>query len=519
MQDSYRFNRLLRVCLQMNGTNNSGITDVDYRLIGLSPQYWSHTPILIGDLVSLPLVNGVDCLVTTCSDDESTTVCEGVQDDTNNSHVAEDITDVDHDDAIQIDPNNETTPHILPLSKVLLRGIATAIDRRPNGCTLLVLDDGSGSIDCRYWDNDDSSGNNSAFNLPALLAEHEPTNKQRHDNCRFLVGDMLEVMGKIKTLTAGSKANADDCKLSSQLAPHSTTTPLDVRYGCIREVHASSVCLINKGETRMANQWNGEMIHWLKCMNFNKQQCNSMNKQSRVRNGKDILPLLGDAISTSILGDGTSSDCIILDKANGNNNILHRKCCQTSHRFKSSFFYCHCEASLETLDPNLQFRDALLNRLLDMEAKLQCISDSLYPTSAEDCLDLLGIDQTNTLPPPLLFTFESIYRDEEIMSVATSIVSSTSAPEANAQRLIRKTFAALTNDGILSLYDHEQDLYLLVTRSRIIEPFLRSSGLESPSLCLFCCVLWCLQYEDSAIRILHLNLVCLYAIAFASCMY
>ena len=468
----------------MNGTNNTDLTDVDYRLVGLSPQYWSHTPILIGDLVSLPLINGIDCLVTTCSDDnESTTVCEGVQDDTNNSHIAEDIINVDHDDAMQIDLNKEETsiPHILPLSKVLLRGIATAIDRRPNGCTLIVLDDGSGSIDCRYWDNDDNSGG-SAFNLPALLAEHEPTNKQRRDQCRFIVGDMLEVMGKIRTLTAGSKANTDECKLSSD----STEVSLDVRYGCIREVHASSVCLIYKGETRMANQWNGEMVHWLKCMNFNKQQqCNSMNKQSRVRSGKDILPLLGDAISTSILGDGTSSDCIILDKANGNNNILQRKCCQTSHRFRSSFFYCHCEASLEALDPNLQFRDALLNRLLDMEAKLQHISDALFPTSTEDCLDLLGVDQTNTMLPPLLFTFESIYRDEEIKNIATTIVSSTSAPEANAQRLIRKTFAALTNDGILSLYDHEQDLYLLVSRTRIIEPFLRSSGLESPSLCCF----------------------------------
>ena len=44
----------------MNGTNNTAITDVDYRLVGLSPQYWSHTPILIGDLVNLPLINGVD---------------------------------------------------------------------------------------------------------------------------------------------------------------------------------------------------------------------------------------------------------------------------------------------------------------------------------------------------------------------------------------------------------------------------------------------------------------------------
>ena len=36
---------------------------------------------------------------------------------------------------------------------------------------------------------------------------------------------------------------------------------------------------------------------------------------------------------------------------------------------------------------------------------------------------------------------------------------------------------------------------------------------------LFCCVLCCVQYEASVIRILHLNLVCLYVIAFASRMY
>ena len=33
---------------------------------------------------------------------------------------------------------------------------------------------------------------------------------------------------------------------------------------------------------------------------------------------------------------------------------------------------------------------------------------------------------------------------------------------------------------------------------------------------LFCCVLWCVQYKDSSIRILHLNLVSLYVIVFAS---
>ncbi len=41
----------------------ASISPVDHRVIGLSPQYWSHTPLLIGDLTDLPLVNGVDCFL------------------------------------------------------------------------------------------------------------------------------------------------------------------------------------------------------------------------------------------------------------------------------------------------------------------------------------------------------------------------------------------------------------------------------------------------------------------------
>lgn len=451
---------------------NDNISDVDYRLIGLSPQYWSYTPLLIGDIINLPLINGVDCFVTTrngnCSSGDSSD-CDSAQD----------VDDDDEDDdakqwKMNVEDHEMQNTTILPLSRVLLRGIATAIDIRPNGCTLIVLDDGTGSIDCRYWD--DSHCGNSAFNLPPLLPEHEIINKQRQ--FRFVVGDSLEVMGKIKALTAGTSTtnNNDQCKISSHSA-----TPLEVRFGCVREVHASSVCLIGKGETRMENQWNEEVVHWLKCMQFTKQCTatrvdeanNTASNWSRIRNGKDVLPLLGNQISTSILRGDDSSDFTNLDKSNV--SILHRKCCQTSQRFRNAFFYCHCEASLEVLDPNLQFRDALLNRLLDMEDQLQRISDSCFPSATEDCMDAFGV-KPESMPPPLLFTFESIYKDEDISSIASKIVASTSIPEANYQRLVRKTFAALTNDGILSLYNHDEDLYLLVSRTRVIEPFLRKSG-------------------------------------------
>ncbi|KAL7526573.1 hypothetical protein ACHAXR_001547 [Thalassiosira sp. AJA248-18] len=361
--------------------------------------------------------------------------------------------------------------HILPLSRVLLRGIATAIDRRPNGCTLIVLDDGTGSIDCIYWD--DSHSGDSAFNLPSLLPEHEKINKRR--GFRFVVGDSLEVMGKIKALTAGCTNNNGECKLSGGSA-----NSLEVRYGCVREVHAKSVCLVGEGQTRNANQGNGEVVHWLKCMNFSRSlasQCNEIddtkNNPCTVRNGKGVLPLLGGAITSSILSDG-SSDFTNLDNTMGNQNILHRKCCQTPHRFRKALFYCHCEATLEALDPTFRFRDAILNRLLDTEAQLHRSSDSCYPSATEDCMDLFGA-QSDSMPPPLLFTFESMFNDKELTSIACEIVASTNLPEANAQRLVRKTFAAMTNDGILSLYDHEQDLYLLVSCTRVMEPFLRRS--------------------------------------------
>ena len=134
-------------------------SDVDYRLIGLSPQYWSYTPLLIGELVGLPLINGVDCFVAK----------RDARDAIVNSGDESGPIEIDENDGA---PSSANAWRILPLSRVLLRGIATAVDRRPNGCTLIVLDDGTGSIDCRCWD--DSQSGHGAYNLPPLLPEHVP---------------------------------------------------------------------------------------------------------------------------------------------------------------------------------------------------------------------------------------------------------------------------------------------------------------------------------------------------------
>lgn len=446
----------------------AAISDVDYRLIGLSPQYWSYTPLLIGDLIGLPLVNGVDCFVSPVSDATTETLCPDLEIEqeyhvvhTSNTSQIDSGGDGDEPHrelplvSSQQERGDSQTWNIVPLSRVLIRGIVTAIDRRPFGCTMIVVDDGTGSIDCRYWD--DSKSDECMFDL----TQHDCRNKRRCS--RFVIGDSLEVMGKIKVLTAGIAR--DQCNLSIH-----STIPLEARFGCVREIHATSVCLIDEGQSRMANQWSGEVIHWMKCMDFSRK-CS----QSIIKVGNDFLPLLGERIFNSILSDGIG-DFFSSEKAieSESNNVLSRKCCQTQNRIRMSFFYCHCEATLEALDPSFRYRDALLNRLLDMEAQLQFSSDSCFPGATEDCMDLFGA-QSDTMHPPLLFTFESIYKDEVLSTIAIDEVSSTTVPSANAQRLVRRIFVAMTNDGILSLFDSEKDLYLLVSRNRVIEPYLRMS--------------------------------------------
>lgn len=40
------------------------VSDVNYHVIDLSPQYWANTPLLVGYVLGLLLINGIDCLVT-----------------------------------------------------------------------------------------------------------------------------------------------------------------------------------------------------------------------------------------------------------------------------------------------------------------------------------------------------------------------------------------------------------------------------------------------------------------------
>ena len=83
--------------------------------------------------------------------------------------------------------------NIIPLSQVSLRSIVTAIDLRPNGCVLMVLDDGTGSINVCCWDNSCDSSD--------YVTNERGIAKRFSCN----VGDLCKIMGKIIALTAGTK--------------------------------------------------------------------------------------------------------------------------------------------------------------------------------------------------------------------------------------------------------------------------------------------------------------------------
>jgi hypothetical protein len=98
-------------------------------------------------------------------------------------------------------------------------------------------------------------------------------------------------------------------------------------------------------------------------------------------------------------------------------------------------------------------------------------SQCAHPTSVTDCIDLIG-GNIEASPPPLVVAFQSISNNLHLSSIVRDTVALTKVPDANARKLVQNTFAALTKDGILSLFDEKMDLYLLVSIERVVKPYL-----------------------------------------------
>jgi hypothetical protein len=127
--------------------------------------------------------------------------------------------------------------------------------------------------------------------------------------------------------------------------------------------------------------------------------------------------------------------------------------CRCQLDYMDNLLYCHCQSRLEPLDPSQKFRDALLRTLLDMQSKSVKM---------------------------LVFKYKQLKLNEQLRAVASRVVMGKGPTQTNVDTLFLNTFRALRQDGVIYLLNSNTDEYLLITRDRVMEPFVRDQMLRRP---------------------------------------
>lgn len=350
----------------------AALTGAEHFCVGLTPHYWAHVPMCIADVHQLGLVNGLNCIVL------------------------------------------KDATHFIPVSKCTLVGIVVHVDRKSNGSTLYLIDDGTGLMDCLLWNKSDY------YKLPPLVVQEE------EDEPVFLVGDLVRVMGRLRIVSIqGVRRETTKCVWEIQ--------------DCVREVHVTIMeHVVAKHDNPRYYCSDPEYQHWSKCTEWNLKYTCTKKKKGVIQNGIDTLRLCGPKVAQDALEK--------LDFPSADDDVgawrVFGTCCNCELSYKEHLLYCHCQATAEVLDPFFTFRDALLQKLLLMEE--------------------------HATTEPLSFAYQTITQDIQLQEIAKTVCES--VPH---QRLFLKTFAALRKDGILHLVDRRADSYMLLSRPRVIEPHVQ----------------------------------------------
>ena len=322
-------------------------------------------------------------------------------------------------------PEKEVSPFKLrnakfvPIQKCCLVGFIVNVTVKSNGSVLYVLDDGTGLIDCIDWNY---QGNHDESLL--LLGDNGNFKSCNH----YEVGDLVSVLGRIQCKALYGPRELIQVERKK----------LTVRQS-ILDIHVTSIDHATL-ET--------EARHWISCCNSAIATTSSIgsarSQQRRLNNANDFLSLLGPNAQCQVQNQHnlpTSDDKRAAWRVFGPS-------CRCSLPYMESLLYCHCQAKAEPLDPNLSFRDAVLAVLLEMERSAG--------------------------PLRLTFKYKDIICNERLAQMATQVVAGIPAnPFLSANRLFLSTFQALRNDGILYLEDPDSDVYLLLSRSRVLEPYVK----------------------------------------------
>lgn len=193
----------------------------------------------------------------------------------------------------------------------------------------------------------------------------------------------------------------------------------------IREIQASLM------ERILDNPLRDEALHWRRCQ-----------KAATVDGPESYLDLLGSQIQSQVK---CRIDLPAVDDTNGSWRVFGTSC-RCNLQYMDKLLYCHCQAKIEPSDPNNRFRDELLHKLLAMEAS--CSGN-------------------------LTFTYKDIKNDVQLRELAAKeLQTSLGSCTTLIDRLFLNTFRALRHDGILHLLNNHTDEYLLITRDRVLEPFV-----------------------------------------------
>lgn len=307
-------------------------------------------------------------------------------------------------------PNATGSPSVLPLSKCALVGLVVAVEPRGlNGGVVYVIDDGTGMIDCLHWPDD-----NEALGLPSLTDAPQSN--------LLTVGTLVRIYGRIEVLAVSAQSTR---RQGQQLHQHPFVD-------CIREIHASSVCNAREADGRPSiGTEDVECQHWKRCVDI----------PTKLLTSQDIIEKLGPDIAQQIARRESLPSA---DDSDGAWRVFGSRCtCNLA--YKQHLLYCHCQATRESFDPDFQYRDALLNELINLEEK-------------------------QSEKEPLRFQYKAV----KTMSSLRELVMAM-APLASAeQTLVLGTFRALRKDGIFYLIDKESDTYLLISKRRVLEPYMET---------------------------------------------
>lgn len=319
--------------------------------------------------------------------------------------------------------DDKTTSSFVPISKCLLVGCIVNAAIRSDGSITYVLDDGTGFIDCLQWSNNTA---NDIYFLPSLVEDDDDPSPT------FRIGDLVRVFGKINCISTKTKDRP------------------------IREIQAS---LIEHVESPAIGgcSLDAEARHWMACVHFQA----SITKIPERHNAVGFLEHLGPQIQSQVK---ERMHLPASDDTNASWRVFGVSCrCNIANHLENSMaslLYCHCQAKVEPLDPEFVFRDALLQTLLEMQ---------------------LGHTKK------LVFTYNQIKQNQRLWDVASKLVHRTMARSSNAlhfsvERLFLNSVRALRQDGILYLVDGSSDLYLLITREKVLEPYVRNELYNSHNL-------------------------------------